>query len=207
MASYTQLQADVNEVATRTVSTLAYTSLTAELNARLRLTLMEATDNITTADDVEAYALAADFLEARNVFLFSAGLVAQGIPRLPVQLTTEFDANVSLSLSGLPTEAHISKGSIRLNPIPDAEYTLRIRYIAKLADLSGGSDTNDVMDNHYNIYLYGALKHHTALTRDMEMTAHWGGMFEEAVKQAELADARKLYGTESLAVLPPQRGG
>lgn len=201
MATYTQLQADVNEVATRTVSALAYTSLTAELNARLRLTLMETGGAINTVSGTSAYDLPSGTLELRYLNAGLSGLTT------PVTLTTEVSLTASLKTSGRPVEAVVIDGKIILNPVPDDVYAIGYRGIGRLADLSGGSDTNDVMDNHYNIYLYGALKHHTAITRDIEMTAHWGGMFEEAIKQAELADARKLYGAESLAILPPQRGG
>ncbi len=203
MSTFLDLKTDVNEIASRTVGDFAYKSLTAELNARLRLVEMEATSDIATTDDVEGYALPSDYLETVSLFAFGGGL---SVPRLPVVLTDEFMTSGSLSLSGAPVEASITKGFIRFNPVPDNTYTVRLRYIASLADMSANDDTNDVLDGFYNIYLYGALKHWTALIRETERMQHWSGLFGEAIAQAEGATARSRYGAESAAVMPPQRG-
>ncbi len=195
MSTFLTLKTDVNQIADRTVADSAYRALTSELNSRLRLTIMESFSVITTVDDTESYALPTDFLEGRNIYI-------NATPRTPVALTTQFSQYSSHNESGRPTEASVIDAALLLNPIPDAAYSVVLRYIAKIDALSGDADTNDILDCHYNVYLYGALKHHTALTRDIEMTAHWGGMFEQAIAQAQKSDARRLYGAESLAMTP-----
>lgn len=202
MATFLELKTDVNEIASRTVPDYTYKALTAELNARLRVVEMEATTDISTVVSTEKYNLPSNYLETINLFAFGGGIST----RIPIMLTNEGMTSGSLSLSGVPVEAVIVKDLIGFNPIPDNVYTIRLRYIASLANLSGDSDTNDVLDGFYNIYLYGALKHWTALTRNMERMQHWSGLFEEAVAQAEAATARARYGVESASVMPPQRG-
>lgn len=187
--SYTQLQTDVNTLARRTVDTISYKLLTNELNARLRLTLMESTSSITV--NAESEALPADFLEARALYLDAS-------PRIPIEIVSEFTKTAEFASSGRPAQALITDGNILFNAVPDGEYTVQLRYIASLANLSGGSDTNAVMDAHYQIYVYGALKHWTQITRDRDEMAHWTVMFEQAIDQAEKADNRKRWGAGPL---------
>jgi hypothetical protein len=200
VATFLDLKTDVNEIAARTVADYAYTALTSELNARLRLVDMEVSTTISATTGTSSYAISADVLETINLRATAGGITT------PIILTNEFDLVGSLDSSGRPVEAVITDGFIAFNPTPDQDYTISHRTINRLAALSADGDTNDVLTNHYNVYLYGALKHWTALTRDIERMQHWSGLFEEAVTQAEATTARARYGTESAAVMPPQRG-
>lgn len=184
--SFTQLQTDVDTVARRSVDTITYQLLTDELNARLRLTLMESTSTITV--NAESEALPADFLEARAMYISVNG------GRHPIEIVSEFTQSNEYRSSGVPKQAVFTKGNVLFNPAPDGEYSVELRYIASLAALSGGSDTNDVMDTHYPIYLYGALKHFGAIIRDENAVNWWERMFEQAIENAERADKNRRYG-------------
>lgn len=195
MATYTQLQADVNAFAVRTVPAVCYQLLTEELNARLRLSLMEATTTITI--NAESEALPAGFLQARAFYLSDE-------PRTPLEIVSEFSRARQFRTSGRPRQVAFNDGVALFNPAPDGEYSGELRYIAKLANLSAGSDTNDVMDNHYPIYLYGALKHFSNFLGgdDGNRGMKWEAAFERALADAQRSDGLKRYGGGPLVSQP-----
>lgn len=189
MATFLQLKADVDEVAKRTVPAICYTLLEDELKSRLRLLPMEVTTTLTVA--AESVSLPSDFLEPRHAYVDMN-------PRRPVEIKSEFTANSRKDISGIPDEAVVVDGALLFNAIPDGSYSVVLRYLGDLGSLSGDADTNDVMDAHYGVYLYGALKHFCAITRDDESMARWMGLFEQAISAAEKADKRKRWGGSPL---------
>lgn len=51
----------------------------------------------------------------------------------------------------------VGTGTVRLFPTPDAAYTLSMFYTSSLSGLSSDADTNWLLTNYPDIYLYGAL--------------------------------------------------
>lgn len=192
MADYLGLKIDANELAGGVVPHVCYQLLTDELNSRLTLTVMES--EATIAADAESEALPADFLEPRHMYV-------DGDLRYVIEVKSEFSANAHRLGSGIPTEAVIVDGNVLFNAIPDVEHTVKLRYLAKLSNLSADTDTTPVMDAHYSIYLYGVLKHYAMMKGD-DRLALWSASFESAVRAAEMADTRKRYGGSPLVSKP-----
>ena len=190
MATFLGLKADADNLARRTVDTVCYELLRDELNSRLRVTEMEAEADITI--NAEEEALPAGFLEQRGFYLDTN-------PRRWLEVVNEFTHATQHRTSGVPRQVKFTKEAAQFNPVPDGEYTGKLRYLAALAALSGDSDTNDVLDTYYRVYLYGALKHFaSAILLDETRAAYWGGLFEAALSEAHKADERKRFGTGPL---------
>ncbi len=193
MADYLGLKIDVNQIAAAAVPSVCYELLRDELNSRLSVTVMESEATITA--NAESEALPADFLEARHLYI-------DANPRCAIRVKPEFSANSRHDATGEPREAVIIDGNILFNPVPDGAYTIKLRYLAKLAALSADTDTTPVMDAHYGVYLYGTLKHYALLRDDDAALARWDRSFEMAIRAAEKSDTRKRYGASPLVMNP-----
>lgn len=171
IANYGELKSAVQSWHARgdTEPASIYGLVTAELNNRLRLRVMETETTLSaTAEDV---ALPSDFLSVVHVYIDQDR-------RVPLAGVTEFAKNEIYRSSGEPREYTIINGYLSLNPIPDGTYSLNLRYIAKLDDFSADSDTNTVLTTYPQIYLYGALQHVALWSQDIEAANFWGAKFE-----------------------------
>lgn len=68
-------------------------------------------------------------------------------------------------------------------PAPSASVTLDIVYLKSYDALSGDSDTNWLLTNVYDLYLYGALKHAAAYVEDIELEAKYATHFDRVVEE------------------------
>ena len=64
------------------------------------------------------------------------------------------------------------------------DYTFLFRWLGGVA-LAESADTNLILENYPNVYLFGALKEGFAYARDADMAPYWGDRYANA-----LADAR-----------------
>lgn len=70
-------------------------------------------------------------------------------------------------------------------------YTLL--YAAMFAGLSGDSDTNWLLTNHPNVYLFGALKHANAWTQDDQAMGRAAAMYQTAVAAVNVSDKQAKF--------------
>jgi hypothetical protein len=61
------------------------------------------------------------------------------------------------SSTGKPKAYSIKGNDIQLRPIPDGVYEIEIAYYKHFTALSDSNTTNDMLTNHPDAYLYGAL--------------------------------------------------
>ncbi len=162
---------------------ICYELVTADINARLRVREMEATDTLTEAARV---ALPSDFLQMISVY-------RDVDPRTPLSPTDTTGINRAHVTSGTPKTYAIVDGAILLNPEPDGSENLIIRYYARQADLSADGDTNDILTNYPSVYVYGVLAHHAALIRDEKAMAIHGAAYGQHMKLAQSSDAKARY--------------
>ncbi|MGL4310950.1 MAG: phage adaptor protein, partial [Paracoccaceae bacterium] len=109
-------------------------------------------------------------------------------PRTPLQPSTAQGINRTHYSSGTPTEYAIVDGKLILNPSPDGSENIKLRYFAKLADLSADGDENDILTKYPGIYIYGALTHHANLIRDTNAAATWGQVYRSEMNRARGMD-------------------
>lgn len=180
--TFAELKAAILAIIGRAPADVCYQMVTAEINASLRLTVMEQTATITEGASI---ALPADFLSVVSIYRDTD-------PRIPLRPTTAQGINNTHVTTGTPMEYAIVDGAMLLNPAPDGAEDIVLRYVAKLDDLSADSDTNPVLTKYPGIYVYGALAHHGALTRNEAMGA-WSSTYVEQVKLARAADGSDRY--------------
>ncbi len=170
-----------------------YKLATAELNQRLNLRIMQATTTLAFANGDESKALPSDFLRPVHAY------VDRDV-RVVLDLADEFAKNVDYRKSGLPRTYTIANGSLFLNPVPDGDYNIVLRYVAKLADFSANSDTNAVLTAHPALYLYAALKRAAVWAQDNEMAGFYAAALDREIADVERLDAASRFGDGPIRV-------
>ena len=73
-------------------------------------------------------------------------------------------------------------------------------YLASFAAFSGSTDTNALLANAPDVYLYGACKHASIYLKDDADAAKYAGAYQAAVSQVNGRDAQKKASGSALAV-------
>jgi len=96
--------------------------------------------------------------------------------------------------TGQPRFFSVIGNEIEFNVTPDTAYTIQIQYYKKPDPLTDANQTNNVMTNHPNIYLFGAL-HQLFLWAedDAEMTKYFSKM-QSVIRGANKAAKKARYG-------------
>lgn len=157
LVTYTDLQAQILAFMGRPTDTIIPTDICiqlceANLNRRLRTHWQESTINIPTVVAQASYALPGDFLEVRELSITSTSPVFVLDYLSPAQL----DDTWGLSTTSLPANYTLESTNLRLGPLPDAVYTLRLEYFATIPALATNT-TNWLMGVGPDLYLYGSL--------------------------------------------------
>jgi len=104
---------------------------------------------LTTTADVKFVALPTGFRQLRTVFL------NDNYPLAPVTLNAVYSE--FSSASGLPQAFAISNGSLYFGPTPDSAYSVTLTYTAKIPQLSSANQTNWLLTDHADAYVYATL--------------------------------------------------
>ena len=142
------------------------------------------TTSLTTGALVD---LPDDFESARSVRLVTSDNGGE----LRYQAPEQMFKHVS---TGRPTFFTVIGNQIEFDRTPDFEYTLEIQYFRKAAPLSATNLTNEILTNHPQIYLFGALAMLFGYALDTEQQLKYGQMFIGAIKGANKADKKGRYG-------------
>ena len=84
---------------------------------------------------------------------------------------------------------------IELFPTPSTSYTGEITYYAKVTALSADGDTNWLLTNNPDVYLYGALVHTAPYLKDDARIALWAGLLAQAMSEIEDETAAARFGS------------
>ena len=84
---------------------------------------------------------------------------------------------------------------IELFPTPSTSYTGEITYYAKVTALSADADTNWLLTNNPDVYLYGALVHTAPYLKDDARIALWAGLLAQAMDEIEDETAAARFGS------------
>jgi hypothetical protein len=132
---------------------LAETQMNRELDVR------EMSASATYTISSEEMALPCDFAGVKSLRI-------DGSPAVPLEYVPveAFDSAFS---TGKPTRYAITDRLV-FDPVPDAEYTVRMRYRKRIPALSAQCATNWLLRKHPDAYLYGALSQALIYFRDDE---------------------------------------
>lgn len=153
----------------------------AQMNRELDVREMTATETVTIDD--EEMSLPCDFAGVRSFRI-------EGSPAEPLEYARpeEFDGAFS---TGKPTRYTITD-VISFDPVPDAEYTARLRYRRRIPALSSTCASNWLLRKHPDAYLYGALSQALIYFRDDDRQAIREG-YANALRAIEQDDKRTAY--------------
>jgi len=103
------------------------------------------------------------------------------------------------SYTGVPAVFSIEANQILLGPTPDDDYTVNILYYAKFDAFSAASDTNWLLTNHPNIYLFGALAEAGTYAQD-ERAQLWEARYQKESQELQTSDDKSQFSGTSLRV-------
>ena len=167
----------------------------ARLNRELRVRLMEGRYTANTVSSQRNYALPPDYRQMRSLRLNQDPIVTL------VYLTPQqMDQTWAGTLSGTPKAYTIVANDIRLGPSPDSVIEMDIDYYRAVSPLSGTNTTTTMLTQNPDIYLYGALMAAEPFLMNDERLVTWGGLFDQAVNQLEVQDAKDRHSGSALAV-------
>jgi len=84
---------------------------------------------------------------------------------------------------------------IELFPTPSTSYTAEITYFAKVTALSADGDTNWLLTNHPDVYLYGSLVHTAPYLKDDARIALWAGLLAQGMSEIEDESTAARFGS------------
>lgn len=161
----------------------------AEFNRTLRVRQM--VDRAEAAIDSRFSAVPADFIEAKDL------VIVTGVPVTPLQFVTQQEMaqirNQELTAAAKPLYFTVVGGQFEFAPTPDNEYSLEMSYYAKIDPLSEDGDTNWLLTDYPDIYLYTALTHSAPYLKDDERTVVWQALAEKAKAELLNRDQASSY--------------
>ena len=153
----------------------------AQMNRELDVREMSSTMTVTISD--EEMALPCDFAGVRSFRI-------EGSPAYPLEYAKpeEFDGAFG---TGKPTRYTITD-RIVFDPVPDAEYEVRMRYRKRIPSLGTGMACNWLLKKHPDAYLYGALSQALIYFRDDDRQTIRNA-YVQALSAIEADDKRTAY--------------
>lgn len=151
------------------------TLATAQVNRRVRH--WRAVKRATATADSQFLTLPSDWLEGRNIQLSTDPVTP--LRFASIQQMDEFRA--SNSTQGRPCWYAIHGTYLEFVPVPDSSYTCEMTYYAKLAAMSADTDTNWLLTNFPDAYLYGSLLNAAPYLGDDERLMVWERLYEKVL--------------------------
>ena len=142
--------------------------------------------------DAQFEALPADWLETIRITMDAnpirvlTQISMDDLTRYRTAIDNTTDAPVYFSHNGT---------DIELFPTPSTSYTGEITYYAKITALSADEDTNWLLTNNPDVYLYGSLVHTAPYLKDDARIALWAGLLAQAMSEIEDETAAARFGS------------
>ena len=138
---------------------------------------METRVTANTIADSEYYTLPDNYVAMRNIQLNTD-------PKTPLEYLTpeQMDRIHAGSTKGKPKAFSIIGNNLQLRPIPDSVYEIEILYFKHFTPLSDGNTTNDMLTNHPDVYLYGALVEAEPYLQNDKRIQVWSAYYDRAKK-------------------------
>ena len=148
----------------------------------------------TISADAETEALPSGFLGINSIYVDSS------IKRTLSYITPQaaFSANLG-SKNGMPLSYTIIGNNIHFYPIPDSTYSVKMYYYKQFDTLVNDTDTNDVLTNHPDIYLFGSLYFANTFIRgiDPQITAEWLNYYNNALERSVTLNSKHKYNQDA----------
>jgi len=163
-------------------------------NAETQLRVRE-TETVSTASLSGRYLeLPPNFEKARSVLIETGNGYCEVIFQAPSQLNRS-------PTTGQPRFFTVIGNEIEFDVTPDSNYTIQIQYYKKPDPLTPDNQTNILITDYPNIYLFSVLHQVYIYSQDLEEASIYAGKMQDAIKGANKADKKARYGsTPSMSV-------
>ncbi len=196
MTTYATLKADIAVFTHHTGLTSVIPTFVRQAEAEIRNDVrVRAMDNTATISIVSGdAAVPTGFIEATRLVLDNTNSWA--LDYMPPHLFYSAD---TFTASG-PTKVWTLEGdTLKFRPIVDQDALLG--YVKAFTALSADGDTNWLLQNGYNVYLYGALVFAADYLKDTESMMKWQSMYSKAVQSLNKVNERSRYAGAPLRVM------
>lgn len=175
LATYGDLKTSLGNWLNRADLTAVIPDFVRLAEATIARDVRRATVRATLTLDAQTVALPAACGELRSI------AVNIGTRAAPLEIITP-DALYEITGTGVPVRAAIVGGSLVLSPAPDQPYVADITYFAKLVPLAADSDSNALLVEAPDLYLFGALAASAPFLQHDERLATWAQLYGNAVE-------------------------
>jgi len=142
--------------------------------------------------DAQFEALPADWLETIRITMDASPI--RVLTQISMDDLTRYRTAIDNTTDAPVYFAH-NGTDIELFPTPSTSYTGEITYYAKVTALSADADTNWLLTNNPDIYLYGSLVHTAPYLKDDARIALWAGLLAQAMDEIEDETAAARFGS------------
>ena len=161
----------------------------AEFNRNLRVRQMVV--RAQAPIDSRFSAVPSDFIEAKDLVIVGTN------PVQPLEFITQQemaqDRNATYTTAAKPQYFTVVGGQFEFMPTPDAEYSLEMSYFGKIDALAADSDTNWLLTDYPDLYLYTSLMHSAPYLKDDERTSVWAQLATKAREELLARDASSSF--------------
>ena len=161
----------------------------AEFNRNLRVRQM-----VVRAEapiDSRFSALPTDFVEAKDLVIVGTN------PVQPLEFITQQEMaqqrNTTFTASAKPNFFTVVGSQFEFMPTPNAEYSLEMSYYAKIPALTTDSQTNWLLTDYPDLYLYTSLMHSAPYLKDDERITVWVQLATKAREELLARDASSSF--------------
>lgn len=137
-----------------------------------------------------------NYIQMQNLRIPGSQSNPDGLDLLTSQQVGQFRARYNVA--GEPLYYAIIGTQLRLLPIPDQQYTFEMEYFSKLPALSASNETNWLLADHPDIYLYGSLLQAEPYLKNDERIPVWRGLYDSAMEALNTTDDRALFSGATL---------
>ena len=151
----------------------------ARMSRDLDTTLLHDTATLTVTAGTTTVTLPSDCVE-----LMSVRLAYKSSFRLLQQHSLFNNSQIFESYSGSTSAPYYYArygNTLELSPIPESNTTIDIIYKKKLSGLSDDTDTDAILTNYPNVYIYATMLEATPFLVDDERIDVWGNLYKEEI--------------------------
>jgi hypothetical protein len=140
-------------------------------------------------------ALPTGYLQGKRLYLDKA--IDTPLTQVSAQQLKSVNAG---SETGNPSWYSVEADNFRWAPIPSGSQTIQCLYYKKFTAFSADGDTNDLLTNAPNVYLYGALLEAMPFLRNDQRIPLWAEMFGGAIDGLNESDESDRWSGSAMAM-------
>tara|TARA_R100000808_G_scaffold14039_1_gene33508 strand:- start:1439 stop:2080 length:642 start_codon:yes stop_codon:yes gene_type:complete len=185
-------RSDISDDQVKEFISLAEASFNRVLRTRNQLT--RSTSDVSTQFVTQP----TDLLELYNIQLNSDPIV-----RLEQVSLSAMDAlKAASSTTGKPLYFAITGSDLELYPAPDTSYEIEVIYYATIDPLTTSAETNFLITNHPDLYLFGSLVQAEPFLMNDERIGIWGALLGKGVEELRISDERSQTESGTIVMRP-----